>query len=441
MRIKLQNIYLYTFLITTLVGCRGCNCSPPKTFILEKMVQEIELDKENNAKIQIEHLKKKKMGFTLKFKKHGGKASYAVRYNLQLNDRPYRKAIFEHDAEKTDSVQQYKKDISLEISADQQHLLIKHLGEPIDVYHILPTGAPFSTTFKKVDLKKNIAAFRQKTLKNPANLLTDYVEQMETEEQFANNLSIKETLDAQEGICSLDKNLLELVGKPLADYYFTKQGRISYLCTHDKDWRTRAMKKVYRFVGEASRAKHLMPKETLQNATGAVNLFVHGLADQMDKRAIERLVLPQYPLYPYTVEVYKLEHHRTLRKNEAQSIEKNCKKILANHSFRKDLPDQQLAADAAIEFLIQYRDDKNINAFKEIMKAVFQKEILLLELKNIESEIFFPYDSRFSEKEQAIIIKQAQKVAKELDKKEENFHLKAFLKRFGQNEETKKRTS
>lgn len=430
MRIDLQNICLYTFLITALVGCRGCSCNPSKTILLEKIEHEVRLDSENTAKIQLEHLKRKKMGFTFKFKKHGGKATYAIQYNLKLNDRPYRKAIFEHDAAKTDSVQQYQNDISLEISADQQHLLVKHLGKPIDVYHILPTGVPFSTTFEKVDLKKNIAAFKQKTLQKPEDLLTAYVAKMETEEQFSNNLYIKETLDAQEGICPLDKNLLELVGKPLADYYFTKQGRISYLCTHDKAWRTRAMKKVYRFVGEASRAKHPMPKETFQNATGAVNLFVHGLADQMDKRAIERLVLPQYPLYPYTAEIYKLEHHRTLRKNEARSIEKNCKKILTNHSFREELANEKLSADAAVEFLIQYRDDKNIKAFEEMMTAIFQKEILLLDLKNIESEIFFPYDSRFSKEEQAIILSKAKNVSQKLDKKQENFHLKSFLKRF-----------
>jgi hypothetical protein len=429
MRIKLQNIYLYTFLSTALMGCRGCSCNPPKTFILEKVVQEVQLNPENIAKIQIEHLEKKGMGFTFKFKKHGGNASYAVRYNLQLNDRPYRKAIFEHDAAKTDSVQQYRTDISLDISPDQQHLLIKHLGEPIDVYHVLPTGMPFSTTFGKVDLKKNIAAFKQNTLQKPAILLTEYVAKMETEEQFANNKLIKETLDAQEGLSSLDKDLLELIGKPLADYYFTKSGRISYLCIHDKNWRTRAMKKVYRFVGEASRTRYPMPKETLQNVSGAVNLFVHGLSGSMDSRAIERSVLPQYPLYPYSVAVYKLEHHRTLRKTEAQSIEKNCKKILTGHSFRKELPEQDLSTDAAIEFLIQYRDDKNTRAFEEIIKAVFHKEILQLELKNIESEIFFPYDSRFSEKEQAIILKYAKKLNKELDKKEQNFHLTAFLNR------------
>jgi hypothetical protein len=70
---------------------------------------------------------------------------------LQLNDRPYHKAIFEQDAAKTDSI--------------QQHLLIKHLGDPIDVYHVLPAGAPFSTTFEKSELKKNLAAFKQNTLK------------------------------------------------------------------------------------------------------------------------------------------------------------------------------------------------------------------------------------------------------------------------------------
>jgi hypothetical protein len=428
MRIKLQNIYLYTFLMTALMGCRGCSCNPPKTFILDKIVQEVQLNPENTAKIQIEHLEKKGMGFTFKFKKHGGNASYAVRYNLQLNERPYRKAIFEQDAAKTDSVQQYRTDISLEISPDQQHLLIKHLGEPIDVYHVLPTGAPFSTTFEKADLKKNIAAFKANTLQKPANLLTAYIAKIETEEQFANNLSIKETLDAQEGSSPLDKSLLELIGKPLADHYFAKSGRIAYLCSHDKSWRDRAMKKVYRFVAE-SRTRYPMPKETLQNVTGAVNLFVHGLSGSMDSRAIERTILPQYPLYPYTAAIYKLEHHRTLRKNEVQSIEKNCKKILTQPSFRKDLSNEISATDAAIEFLIQYRDDKNINAFEEIIKAVFQKEILQLKLKNIESEIFFPYNSRFSKKEQAIILKYANKVAKDLDKKEQNFHLTAFLKR------------
>lgn len=430
MRIKSQNIYLYTFLMIALAGCRGCSCNPPKTFILEKIVEEVQLDPEHTAKIEIEQLEKKKMGFTFKFKKHGGGSSYAIRYNLQLNNRPYCKAIFEQDANKTDSVQQYRKDISLEISANQQHLLVKHLGEPIDVYHILPTGAPFSITFENVDLKKNVAAFRDKSLKKPEDLLTDYVAKMETEDQFANNISIKETLDAQEGICPLDKKLLELVGKPLADYYFAKPGRIAYLCTHDKEWRTKAMKKIYRFVGEASRAKHPMPKETLQNATGAVNLFVCGLADQMDKRAIERLVLPQYPLYPYSSEIYKLEYHRTLQKTDAQSIEKNCKKILTKHTFRKELPDQNHSADAAIEFLIQYRADNNINAFEETIEAIFQKEILLLDLKNIESELFFPYDTRFSKEEQAIILNAAKKAAKELDKKEQNFNLNAFLKRF-----------
>jgi hypothetical protein len=412
------------------MGCRGCSCNPPKIFILEKIVHEVQLGSENTAKIQIEHLEKKGRSFTFKFRKHGGKSSYAVRYNLQLNDRPYRKAIFEQDAAKTDSVQQYRTDISLEISTDQQHLLIKHLGEPIDVYHILPTGAPFSTTFKKSDLKKNLAAFKQNTLKKPADLLTEYVAKMETKKQFADNTSIKETLDAQEGLSSLDKTLLELIGKPLADYYFAKSGRIAYLCTHDKNWRTRAMKKIYRFVGEASRTRLPMPKKTLQNARGAVNLFVHGLSGQMDKRAIERLVLPQYPLYPYTAMVYKLEHHRTLRKSDLQSIEKNCKKILTEHSFRKELPKESLSADAAIEFLIQYRDDKNIKAFEEIIKAVFQKEIIQLDLRNIESEILFPYDSRFSKAEQVLILRYAKNVAKELGKKQRNFHLTAFLKRF-----------
>lgn len=434
---QLQSLCLYIFLLTALIGCRGCSCNPPKTFILEKIVQEVNLDAENVAKIEIEHLEKKKMGFTFKFKKHGSKSTYAICYNLQLNDRPYCKGIYEHDAEKTDSVQQFRNNITLQMSKDKKHFLVKHLGEVIDVYHILPKGAPFSTSFKKSELKINATAFEQNTLKSPENLLAEYVEKMDTEAQFSNNKSIKETLDAQEGICPLDKDLLELVGKPLADYYFTKQGRITHLCTHDKVWRTRAMKKVYRFIGEANRAKHPISEEILKNATGAVNLFVHGLADQMDKRAIERLVLPQYPIYPYTVKIYKLEHHRTLRKNEAKSIEKNCKKILTQHDFRKELPAPDMAADASVEFLIQYRDDQNKTAFKEIMTAIFQKEIFLLDLKNVESEIFFPYDSRFSEEEQAFILNQAKKVAKELSKKEQNFHLKAFLKRFEKKEKQK----
>ena len=47
----------------------------------------------------------------------------------------------------------------------------------------------------------------------------------------------------------------------------------------------------------------------------------------------------------------------------------------------------------------------------------------------MEDEILFPYETRFSKTEQAIILKHARKLSEEIPNAENYFHLQQFLKR------------
>lgn len=83
----------------------------------------------------------------------------------------------------------------------------------------------------------------------------------------------------------------------------------------------------------------------------------------------------------------------------------------------------------AIEFLIQYRAPKNIREFEAIIGSIFRKKILALGSENLDSEILFPYNARFSSEEQTVILTNAKRVAKECSENKQNFYLKSFLKR------------
>lgn len=429
MRKKLHSFYLYTFLILSTVGCRGCSCNLPTTYILETIVEEIQLDSNNIARIKIEHLEKKGARFTFKFKKHGGKSKYFIRYNLQVNDRPYRNEIFEQDANATDSMNQHTADISVKLSPDKLHLLVNYEKEAIGVYHLLAKGKPFTTTVKPKEVKRMIAAFNENTLKSPEKLMLDYVEKTKDISASYNNTYVKETLIAQETPSEFDNKILAFIGLPLADVYFDPS-RVMLLCSKNKHayWRTKATKLIYRYISEVTRAKHPISEEVMQHANGAVNLFTNGLSKYMDKRAIERQVLPKYPYYAYAIKIFHTtEDGRSLRPNEAKAIKKNCLNLLSDDKFREALPDEDISANQAIEFLIRYRDDKKLDRFEKTIAAIFRPKIAALNCRSFEDEILFPYDTRFSEGEQEIILRYAKQLDKELPEKEPNFHLQQFL--------------
>lgn len=425
----IPKLYVYSLLGLFFVGCRGCSCNIPKTYILESIVEEIQLDSQHIAKVQIEHLKKTGFGFTFKFKKHNTKSSYAVRYNLQIDDRPYRNEIFEQDAVETDSMSQHRKDISLAISDDQQHLLVKFEQQTIGVYHLLPEGMPFTTSIEPKAVKKLAKNFNNNNLKSPVDYMLAYVQQTTDIDDAYNNKYIQGTLTAQKSPCVFDDSLLLYIGKPLADVYFASDGRTSQLALKNKKWRQKATSKVYQHIRTVSRARFPLPDHLREQAGGAINLFNSGLSGYMNNRAIERQVLPLYPLHDFAVELYKKEVHRTLRKNEVKSIEKNCHNLLSNPELRDKVHDPALSVNESIEFLIQYRDVKNLKSFEKMMAAVFSPPIIEMEPRNLEDEILFPYDTRFSEAEQAIILQYA-RAAYDLQKKEDkiiSFHLKNFI--------------
>jgi hypothetical protein len=429
MSTKLNSIYLYTIICLLIAGCRGCSCNPPHTNILESIVEEIKLDSNNTARIKIEHLEKVGMGFTFEYKSHGSKAKHVIRYNLKLNDRPYRNEIFEHDAVATDSMNQHRKDISIQLSPDELHLLLKYEGEIIGVYHLLDSGMPFTTTIYSSEVKAIAKQFKQNSLQSPEEIMLNYVAQVKKMKDSYNNKYVLKSLQAQSSPYYFDKKFLELLGLPLVDGYF-EPSRVKKLCTsRDTEWRTRATKKVYRYISEARNAKKPVSPEKLLRAGGAMNIFLNGLNDYMDSRAIERQVLPQYPLYPYTVELFHdTEEHRTLRKKEAQNVSKNCVKLLTEDQFRESLPSEKQAVNCAIEFLIRYRDERNLESFEKSIAAIFRKEILDLDPRNMEDEILFPYDTRFSESEQEVILRYAKSLGKEVSDLEKHFHLNQFLK-------------
>jgi len=275
------------------------------------------------------------------------------------------------------------------------------------------------------------ASFNKNTLESPEKLMLAYVENTKEMSSSHNNTYVKETLIVQETPSEFDDQILAFIGLPLADAYFD-EARVHLLCSKKKhvDWRTKATKLMYRYISEVTRAKHPIPEETMQHADGAVNLFTNGLSKYMDKRAIERQVLPKYPYYPYAIKIFHAtEDGRSLRPKEARSVKSNCQKLLSDDKFREALPDKKLSANQAIEFLIRYRDDKKLAKFEETIAVIFRPEIANLNCRSFEDEILFPYDTRFSEGEQKIILKHAKKLAAELPKDEPNFHLQQFLKK------------
>lgn len=415
-------VYLYYFLALCFMGCRGCGCNLPKTYILESVVEKIPLGNNHQAQIQIEHLEKTGFGFTYKYKKHQNASRHSIRYNLKFDDRPYRKEIFEQDAVATDSMNQHRKDISLELSPDATHLLVLFEQKPIGVYHILPQGMPFTTDISPKAVKKLTAIFRKNQLEQPEKIMLDYIithkkglNEASKDQQY-NSKYISETLNAQLSPSFFDDALLDHIGFELVDDYYAKDNRALSLAVEDNAWHKKATQKVYKYIATASRAKLPLDKTTLFNALGAVNLFNSGLSNYMDKRAIERQVLPLYPLHPFTVTLYRKQYHRTLRPKEARSIENNCRKILSDAAHRKLLSQPQNAANEAIEFLIQYRNPDNLKGFEQMMASVFTLPIMKLNLRNINGEILFPYETRFSEAEQALIVSYARQLYQKIPK-------------------------
>ncbi|MDC0230656.1 hypothetical protein OAK19_01700 [Aureispira] len=429
MKIKFQSFYLYVILCLFFLGCRGCSDNPPVTYILESIVEDIQIDSNNIARIQIEHLKNKNIGFKYKFKKNGGSASHVICYNLKLNKRPYRNEVFMQDAIATDSLDQYRHDINIILSKDRLHLLLTHENNPIGVYHLLDSGMPFTTSIDPAKTKAMAIDFAQNILQDPEDIMVDYVGKVVDFTSSYNNNYINKTLSAQKSPSSLDKKLFAYIGFPLADSYFTTS-RITKLCASlDTKWRTKAIKKIYKIIGKVSRAKNPVNEALIRQADGAINIFTNGLDDYIDKRAIERQVLPKYPLYPYTIKLFNdSEEGRILRKVEVNKIEKNCIELLKIDSFRNALPAPKTAVNCAIEFLIRYRDNSNLKAFEESIASVFRMEILKLNPKTMDDEIFFPYSTRFSETEQKIILSYARKLANQIPEGEDYLYLDKFLK-------------
>ena len=238
-------------------------------------------------------------------------------------------------------------------------------------------------------------------------------------------------MNAQTSPSFFDDALLEHIGFRLVDDYYAKDNRALTLAIENKDWHKKATQKVYKYIATAKRSKLPLDKTTLNNALGAINLFNSGLSNYMDKRAIERQVLPLYPLHHYTIKLYRQEHHRTLRPQEARSIEKNCKRLLADAKFRKSTHQPQTAVDEAIEFLILYRDPEDLKSFEEIMANIFTKDIVKMGLSNLNREILFPYKTRFSEEEKALIERYARQLYKTIrkDDRHQYFHLESFIKK------------
>ncbi|MCH2021720.1 MAG: hypothetical protein MK207_04495 [Saprospiraceae bacterium] len=430
MKIKFDSFYLYTLLYICFIVCDGCNYNqPPLINFNSRIVKDIQLDSNNIVQIQIEKLKKENIGFNYKLNKPVEKSSHIIHYNLKLNNRPYRNEVFKQDAINNDSLDQHRNDISVQLSKDKLHLLLKYGNIPIGVYHMLDSGMPFTTTIDPQKVKTMAKDFDLNVLQDPENIMIAHIEKIKDYTSDYNNTYIKKTLNAQKSPSSLDKKLLDYIGYPLADSFFTIS-RIKKLCTSlDTKWRTKAIKKIYRIIGKVTRAKDPINQTLEREANGAVNIFTRGMNDYIDKRAIERQILPKYPLYPYAIILFNdSEEDRILSKTEVGKINSNCKKVLSVDTFRNALPAPTKTVNCAIEFLIRYRDDSNLKSFEESMASIFRKQILKDNVKTIDDEIFYPYSTRFSEAEQRIILNHARKLAIQMHEEEDAMYLNKFLK-------------
>lgn len=429
MKSKIYTLYIYLIIATFFVGCKGCSCNLPKTYVLDSHIEELTLETGDTARVRIELLERTGAGFTFKFKQHNTGSSHSVSYDLQINDRPYREFVYEHDADGTDSIQQHCKELTVEMSPDKMHVLVKHQKDVVGVYHLLPQGMPFTTAKKEADVNALAKSFAQNTLGNPTDIMAEYIKQIWTGEkaQTTDDRYTAATLGAQ-GFTPLDDILLNYMGIPLVDSFYS-QSRIFTLSTKKLEWLKKAVEKTNKSIALAVTAKPSVSKELLLAANGAVNLYKKGLSEAMEKYSMETLVLQKYPLYDFSITLYDMDPHRSLRKTIAQKVRANSKAILNDAALRESLPDSKISVDAAILFLVNYRDDKNTAEFDAVMASIFSKDIAKLKPRNLNDEILFPYDTRFSEEEQKIILAHAQRLQKELPKDANYAELDFFFKK------------
>lgn len=429
MKSKIYTLYLYLIVATFFVGCKGCSCNTGRTYILDSHIEEMALNASDSARVRIELLERTGIGFTFKFKQHNTKSSHSVSYDLQINDRPYREFVYEHDADGTDSIKQHCKELSVEMSPDKMHVLVKHQKDVVGVYHLLPQGMPFTTAKTEADVKSLAKSFAQNTLGNPTDIMAEYIKQIWAGDKKETNDDkyIAATLGAQ-GFTPLDDILLDYMGIPLVDSFYS-QTRIVALSTKKLEWLKKAVEKTNKSIALAVTAKPPLTRELLLAANGAVNLYKKGLGQAMEKYSMETLVLQKYPLYDFSITLYDMDPHRSLRKTIAQKVRANCKSILNDATLRQGLPDPTLSVNAAILFVVNYRDDKNTAEFDAIMASIFNKDIAKLKPRNLNDEILFPFDTRFSEAEQKIILTYAERLQKELPKDANYAELDFFFKK------------
>lgn len=407
----------------------GYSCTSPQQELLDAIEYTIELDSSNQARIKIEHLEHKGLEKTFNNVKQPTTSEYVISYSLKLNDRPFLNTMFVQPADKTDSMTQHLSDIQVQLSPNKQHLLVQYRGENMALYHLLDAGIPFNTCIQISCSNNMFRLFEQQKIETPQQLMLDYVLQYGHKKQ-PNNARVLQALQAQKCPGYFDEQLLDYIGNSMVDSFFDNN-RIKILCTQrDAVWRTEATKLVYRSISQAKNAKKPMAISKLEKAEGATNLYLNGLMDYMDNRTVERQVIPQYPLYSYSIRLFQeTEENRRLRKKEAQQIVNNCLAILSDDTMKATLPNPKESVDCAVEFLIRYRDTQKTAEFESYIAAIFRLQNFENNSKIIEEEILFPYDTRFSDTEKDIIRQYALQLASSMTANSTDVHLQNFIKK------------
>jgi hypothetical protein len=416
------------FLYLLVFFCIGCTESYQPLEPVPMHLYKQQIDSLNSICITIEGLQKQ----TDKPQKKLINATLnqnRIVYSLQLNDRPSQKAIHFQEVNQIGSLQNYQDDIAVQMSPNHQHFLLSFKGKAIAVYHLLDSGLPFSTCTTARCRQEQIVDFEQNSLESPQNLILEYLSQSKHLKKNSLHEKIATTLLGQSSPSILDFKLIEYLDHKIVQRYF-EPFRIKTLCTiRDKRWRTTATKQVYRSVQRAKYAQVPITADLLNRAEGATQLYLNGLQNFMNNRDVERHVLPQYPLYSYTIKLFhNTEESRVLRKKEMHSIRDNCLKLLTDDGFRASLSHQKEAINEAIEFLISYRDHQNLERFEKSIAAIFRPKIANFHPSNLEDDILYPFHTRFSEAEQAIITRHSRRLIQQLEQGAIHHQIHNFLK-------------
>ena len=431
MKLKKYKLGIYVLGLFFLLSAKGCVCHGPSETLIKELTDTIVLKSADTIQLRVEYFKTTKGGYRPFGKKHAPMKYFGrghiVKYRVKVNDRPYSNEIYKYKTDDDIVLEDYRNNLKIELSLNKLHILVKKKGKSIGVFHFLPDGPPFNTMkndirTKKRELKRLTKNFYSNSLPKPVNRVIDYIARSGDKSLNLNGVYIRDIVISQDIGTELDEALLNYLGNPIADAFYSDGIRGKILAEGNEKWRELAIVKISQFLTEVDLEK----KISISRAAGAFELVENSLRKYLSQEIIDKLILPNYPLYKYTSSYYNAEEERIIEKEYLLKMRTNSFKIL---EYKKDnyekisLICRQMVAEEAMTFLVKNRAEDNLVEFEKIVAACFQMDVLDWRYGNL--RVFTEY--HFSKKEKDIINKHARRLISEYPDDDE-YHISQIEK-------------